>query len=194
MKEDITALVLRHIPERVPHTKSELADIYLTESNKIETDRMKSRERKRDDDEVVKSRYDSLIADKEAQLTELQNEIEKLRREMFGQLLYASLEEEHRNQELADRRKVLDMWFETMRNRIEKTMSEKRVKAYLATDYDGSSALFFSKPKCYHVSEDRVYFYSSIGKADLGNELLADIKPEPNEIIEVEIVVNKLNG
>lgn len=104
MKEDMTALVLRHIPERVPRTKAELADIYLTESNKIETDRMKSRERKRDDDEVVNSRYDPLIADKEAQLTELQNEIEKLRREMFGQLLYASLEEERRNQELADRR------------------------------------------------------------------------------------------
>lgn len=121
MKEDITALVLRHIPERVPHTKSELADIYLTESNKIETDRMKSRERKRE----VKSRYDSLIADKEAQLTELQNEIEKLRHEMFGQLLYASLEEERRNQELADRRKVLGMWFETMRNRIEKDDERK---------------------------------------------------------------------
>lgn len=72
-------------------------------------------------------------------------------------------------------------------------MSEKRVKAYLATDYDGSSALFFSKPKCYHISENRVYFYSSIGKADLGNELLADIKPEPNEMIEVEIVINKKN-
>lgn len=28
-------------------------------------------------------------------------------------------------------------------------MSEKRVKAYLATDFDGSSALYFSKPKCY---------------------------------------------
>lgn len=120
MKEDMTALVLRHIPERVPRTKAELADIYLIESNKIETDRMKSRERKRDDDEMVNSRYDSLIADKESQLTELQNEIEKLRHEMFGQLLYASLEEERRNQELADRRKVLDMWFETMRNRIEK--------------------------------------------------------------------------
>lgn len=120
MKEDMTALVLRHIPERVPRTKAELADIYLTESNKIETDRMKSRERKRDDDEVVNSRYDSLIADKEAQLTELQNEIEKLRHERFVQLLYASLEEECRNQELADRLKVLDMWFETMRNRIEK--------------------------------------------------------------------------
>lgn len=120
MKENMTALVLRHIPERVPHTKSELADIYLTESNKIETDRMKSRERKRDDYEVTKNRYDNLIADKEAQLTELQNEIEKLRHEMSGQLLYASLEEERRNQELADRRKVLDMWFETMRNRIEK--------------------------------------------------------------------------
>lgn len=158
MKEDMTALVLRHIPERIPRTKAELADIYLTESNKIETDRMKSRDRKRDDDEVVKSRYDSLIADKEAQLSELQDEIEKLRLDMFGQLLYASLEEERRNQELADRRKVLDMWFETMRNRIEKDDERKRVKAYLATDYDGSSALFFSKPKCYHISEDRVYF------------------------------------
>lgn len=73
-------------------------------------------------------------------------------------------------------------------------MSEKRVKAYLATDYDGRSALFFSKPKYYHISEYRVYFYSSIGKAYLGNDLLADIKPEPNEMIEVEIVVNKLNG
>ncbi len=31
------------------------------------------------------------------------------------------------------------------------------------------------------------------GKADLGNELLADIKPEPNEMIEVEIVINKKN-
>lgn len=120
MKEDMTALVLRHIPERVPRTKAELADIYLTESNAIENDRMRSRERKRDDDDVARSHYDSLIADKEAQLTELQNEIEKLRHEMFGQLLYASLEEERRNQELADRRKVLDMWFETMRNRIEK--------------------------------------------------------------------------
>nr|UWI13568.1 MAG: hypothetical protein [Bacteriophage sp.] len=40
---------------------------------------MKSRDRKRDDDEVVNSRYDPLIADKEAQLTELQNEIEELR-------------------------------------------------------------------------------------------------------------------
>lgn len=122
----MTALVLRHIPERVPHTKSELADIYLTESNKIETDRMKSRERKRDDDEVVKSRYDSLIADKEALLTELQNEIEELRHEMSGKLLYASLEEERRNQELADRRKVLDMWFETMRNRIEKEQENSK--------------------------------------------------------------------
>lgn len=128
MKEDMTALVLRHIPERVPRTKAELADIYLTESNKIETDRMKSRERKRDDDDVARSHYDSLIADKEAQLTELQNEIEKLRHEMFGQLLYASLEEELRNQELADRRKVLDMWFETMRNRIEKDNDRKRQK------------------------------------------------------------------
>ena len=128
MKEDMTALVLRHIPERVPHTKSELADIYLTESNKIKTDRMKSRDRKRDDYEVVKSRYDSLIADKEAQLSELQDEIEKLRHEMFGQLLYASLEEELRNQELADRRKVLDMWFETMRNRIEKDNDRKRTE------------------------------------------------------------------
>lgn len=126
IKEDITALVLRHIPERVPRTKAELADIYLTESNKIETDRMKSRERKRDDDEVVNSRYDPLIADKEAQLTELQNEIEKLRHEMFGQLLYASLEEERRNQELADRRKVLDMWFETMRNKIEKEQENSK--------------------------------------------------------------------
>lgn len=128
MKEDMTAFVLRHIPERVPRTKAELADIYLTESNKIETDRMKSRERKRDDDDVARSHYDSLIADKEAQLTELQNEIEKLRHEMFGQLLYASLEEELRNQELADRRKVLDMWFETMRNRIEKDNDRKRQK------------------------------------------------------------------
>jgi hypothetical protein len=125
MKENMTALVLRHIPERVPRTKAELADIYLTESNAIENDRMRSRERKRDDDEVVNSRYDSLIADKEAQLTELKNEIEKLRHEMFGQLLYASLEEERRNQELADRRKVLDMWFETMRNRIEKDNERK---------------------------------------------------------------------
>lgn len=126
MKEDMTALVLRHIPERVPRTKAELADIYLTESNKIETDRMKSRERKRDDEEVTKSRYGSLIADKEAQLTELQNEIEKLRREMFGQLLYTSLEEERRNQEIADRRKVLDMWFETMRNRFEKEQENSK--------------------------------------------------------------------
>lgn len=126
MKEDITALVIRHIPERVPRTKAELADIYLAESNKIETDRMKSRERKRDDDEVVKSRYDSLIADKEAQLSELQDEIEKLRLDMFGQLLYASLEEERRDQELADRRKVLDMWFETMRNRIEKEQENSK--------------------------------------------------------------------
>lgn len=126
MKENMTAFVLRHMPERVPHTKSELADIYLTESNKIETDRMKSSERKRDDDEVVNSRYDSLIADKEAQLTELQNEIEKLRHEMFVQLLYPSLEEECRNQELADRRKVLDMWFETMRNRIEKEQENSK--------------------------------------------------------------------
>ncbi len=122
----MTALVLRHIPERVPHTKSELADIYLTESNKIETDRMKSREKKRDDEEVTKSRYDNLIADKEAQLTELQNEIEKLRHDMFEQLLHASLEEERRNQELADRRKVLDMWFETMRNRIEKEQENSK--------------------------------------------------------------------
>ena len=126
MKEDMTALVLRHIPERVPRTKAELADIYLTESNAIENDRMRSRERKRDDDDVARSHYDSLIADKEAQLTELQNEIEKLRREMFGQLLYASLEEERRNQELADRRKVLDMWFETMRNRIEKEQENSK--------------------------------------------------------------------
>lgn len=120
MKEDMTALVLRHIPERIPRTKAELADIYLTESNKIETDRMKSRERKRDDYEVVNSRYDSLIADKEAQLTELQDEIETLRHEMLKQFAYASAEEERRNQELADRRKVLDMWFETMRENIEK--------------------------------------------------------------------------
>jgi hypothetical protein len=126
MKEDMTALVLRHIPERVPHTKSELADIYLTESNKIETDRMKSRERKRDDEEVTKSRYGSLIADKEAQLSELQDEIETLRHEMFEQFVYASAEEERRNQELADRRKVLDMWFETMRNRIEKEQENSK--------------------------------------------------------------------
>lgn len=126
MKEGMTALVLRHIPGRVPRTKAELADIYLTESNKIETDRMKSRERKRDDDEVVNSRYDSLIADKEAQLSELQDEIEKLRHDMFGQLLYASSEEERRNQELADRRKVLDMWFEIMRNRIEKEQENSK--------------------------------------------------------------------
>lgn len=51
----MTALVLRHIPERVPRTKAELADIYLTESNKIEPDRMKSRDRKRDDDEVSRA-------------------------------------------------------------------------------------------------------------------------------------------
>nr|DAR30588.1 MAG TPA: hypothetical protein [Caudoviricetes sp.] len=126
MKEDMTALVLRHIPERVPRTKSELADIYLTELNKIETDRMKSRERKRDDEEVTKSRYDNLIADKEAQLTELQDEIETLRHEMLNQFAYASAEEERRNQELADRRKVLDMWFETMRNRIEKEQENSK--------------------------------------------------------------------
>lgn len=126
MKEDMTALVLRHIPERVPRTKAELADIYLTESNAIENDRMRSRERKRDDDDVARSHYDSLIADKEAQLTELQNEIEKLRHDMFEQFVYASAEEERRNQELADRRKVLDMWFETMRNRIEKEQENSK--------------------------------------------------------------------
>lgn len=126
MKEDMTALVLRHIPERVPRTKAELADIYLTESNAIENDRMRSRERKRDDEEVTKSRYDNLIADKEAQLTELQNEIETLRHEMLKQFAYASAEEERRNQELADRRKVLDMWFETMRNRIEKEQENSK--------------------------------------------------------------------
>lgn len=126
MKEDITALVLRHIPERVPRTKAELADIYLTESNAIENDRMKSRERKRDDEEVTKSRYDNLIADKEAQLTELQDEIETLRHEMLKQFAYASAEEELRNQELADRRKVLDMWFETMRNRIGKEQENSK--------------------------------------------------------------------
>lgn len=122
----MTALVLRHIPERVPRTKAELADIYLTESNKIETDREKSRDRKRDDDEATRSRYDSLIADKEAQLSELQDEIEKLRHKMFEQFLYAGVDEEHRNQELADRRKVLDMWFETMRNRIEKEQENSK--------------------------------------------------------------------
>lgn len=122
----MTALVLRHIPERVPRTKAELADIYLTESNAIETDRMKSREKKRDDEEVTKNRYDSLIADKEAQLSELQNEIETLRLEMLKQFAYASAEEERRNQELADRRKVLDMWFETMRNRIEKEQENSK--------------------------------------------------------------------
>lgn len=79
-----------------------------------------------DDEEVIKSRYDNLIADKEAQLTELQNEIEKLRLDMLGNILYASLEEERRNQELADRRKVLDMWFETMRNRIEKEQGNSK--------------------------------------------------------------------
>ena len=126
MKEEMTALVLRHIPERVPRTKAELADIYLTESNAIETDRMKSREKKRDDEEVTKNRYDSLIADKEAQLSELQNEIETLRLEMLKQFAYASAEEERRNQELADRRKVLDMWFETMRNRIEKEQENSK--------------------------------------------------------------------
>lgn len=126
MKEDMIALVLRHIPERVPRTKAELADIYLTESNKIETDRMKSREKRLDDEKLTKSRYDSLIADKEALLTELQNEIEELRHEMSGKLLYASLEEELRNLELADRRKVLDMWFETMRNRIEKEQENSK--------------------------------------------------------------------
>ena len=128
MKEDMTALVLRHIPERVPRTKAELADIYLTESNAIETAHMKSREKRLDDEKLTKSRYDSLIADKEAQLSELQDEIETLRHEMFGQLLYASLEEDLRNQELADRRKVLDMWFETMRNRIEKENDRKRTE------------------------------------------------------------------
>jgi hypothetical protein len=102
MKEDMTALVLRHIPERVPRTKAELADIYLTESNKIETDRMKSRDRKRDDDEATRNCYGSLIADKEAKLSELQDEIEKLRHELSGKLLYASLEEKLRNLELAD--------------------------------------------------------------------------------------------
>lgn len=75
MKKDMTAFVLRHIPERVPRIKAELADIYLTEYNAIETDREKSRERKRDDDDVARSHYDSLIADKEAQLTELQNRV-----------------------------------------------------------------------------------------------------------------------
>lgn len=126
MKEDMTALVLRHIPERVPRTKAELADIYLTESNAIENDRMRSRERKRDDDDVARSHYDNLIADKEAQLTELQDEIETLRHEMLKQFAYASAEEERRNQELADRRKVLDMWFETMRNRIEKEQGNSK--------------------------------------------------------------------
>lgn len=120
MKEDMTAFVLRHIPERVPRTKAELADIYLTEYNAIETDREKSRERKLDDDEATRNCYGSLIADKEAQLSELQDKIEQLRHKMFEQFLYAGVDEEHRNQELADRRNVLDMWFETMRNRIEK--------------------------------------------------------------------------
>lgn len=83
MKEDMTAFVLRHIPERVPRTKAELADIYLTEYNAIETDREKSRERKRDDDEATRNCYGSLIADKEAQLSELQDEIEQLRHKMF---------------------------------------------------------------------------------------------------------------
>lgn len=126
MKEELTALVLRFMPKRVPRTKAELADIYLAESNSIEADRMKSHEIKRDDEKMIKSRYDNLIADKEAQLTELQDEIEKLRHEKFKQFAYASAEEERRNQELADRRKVLDMWFETMRNRIEKEQENSK--------------------------------------------------------------------
>lgn len=73
-------------------------------------------------------------------------------------------------------------------------MSEKRVKAYLATDFDGSSALYFSKPKCYQTSDGSVYFYSSLGSAYIGKELLADVKPQPNEMIEVEIVINKKNN
>lgn len=126
MKENITALVLRHMPVRVPRTKAELADIYLTESNAIETDREKSRERKRDDDEATRNCYGSLIADKEAQLSELQDEIEKLRHKMLEQFLYARVDEDLRNQELADRLKVLDMWFETMRNRIEKEQENSK--------------------------------------------------------------------
>lgn len=126
MKEDMTALVLRHIPERVPRTKAELADIYLTESNAIETARMKSREKGLDDEKLTKSRYDSLIADKEAQLQELQNEIETLRVERIEQLDYVKAEEVRRRQELNDRRRVLDMWFESMRNRIEKEQENSK--------------------------------------------------------------------
>lgn len=124
MREDLTALVLRHIPERVPKTKYELADIYLTESNAIEAERIKSRERRRDGEEVVQCKYDWLIADKEAQLAELQNEIEVLRTERFEQLKYEQAEEARRGQELADRRKVLDMWFETMNDKIDRGHEE----------------------------------------------------------------------
>ena len=120
----MTALVLRHIPERVPRTKSELADIYLTESNKIETDRMKSRDRKRDDDEVVKSRYDSLIADKEAQLTELQNEIEKLRHEMFGQLYMPVWKRSAETRNLPTDERCLICGLKQCGTELKKTMTE----------------------------------------------------------------------
>lgn len=88
----MTSLVLRYTPKRVPRTKAELADIYLTESNAIETDRKKSRERKCDDDEATKNCYGSLIS---------------------------------------DRRKVLNMWFETMRNKIEKTTNKMSIAEIL---------------------------------------------------------------
>lgn len=92
MTEYMTSLVLRYTPKRVPRTKAELADIYLTESNAIETDRKKSRERKCDDDEAKKNCYGSLID---------------------------------------DRRKVLNMWFETMRNKIEKTTNKMSIAEIL---------------------------------------------------------------
>ena len=69
----------------------------------------------------------------------------------------------------------------------------KKIKAYLTTDYDGGCALFFDKPKSYHMSEGRVFFHGGSGKAYIGKELLADVKPKPNEMREIEIVINDKN-
>ena len=69
-----------------------------------------------------------------------------------------------------------------------------RLPTAFAVTSVGSSALYFSKPKCYNTSDGSVFFYSSLGSAYIGKELLADVKPQPNEMIEVEIVINKKNN
>lgn len=118
MKEKPTSLVLRSLPDRTPHSLDELADIYLSESGKIENDRSNLFSSCEDELKSINAHYSQQKERIAECMDNLNKELAEAKSRFEAAIRFCMQTAERNLDELQDRRRMLQVWFERNKQRL----------------------------------------------------------------------------